>query len=212
MEFWQWLLVPAAYLVGGIPFGLVVARLASGVDVRRHGSGNVGTTNVLRTAGWRAALVVLLLDIAKAAVAVGVARLLVGDATSVEDATLVVAVALAAIAGHNWSPYLKGKGGRGVASSLGVVIVLFPLAALASLVVSLPLIALSRYISLGSIAGGVVVCLAIAANVYLASLQGVYAVLVLVIALLIIVQHRGNIQRLLKGTERKLGERVAVQR
>ena len=206
MEFWQWLLVPAAYLVGGIPFGLVVARLASGVDVRRHGSGNVGTTNVLRTAGWRAAVAVMLLDVAKAAVAVGFARWLVGDAT------LEVAVALAAVAGHNWSPYLKGKGGRGVASSLGVVIVLFPLAALASLAVSLPLIVWTRYVSLGSIAGSVVVCVAIAVNVYFDSRHWVYALLGLAIAVLIVVQHRDNIQRLLRGTERKLGERVAVQR
>jgi len=214
-----------AYLVGGVPVGALIARLNK-IDISQHGSGKIGTTNVLRTVGRRAAALVLLGDFLKGAVAVLIARLgaglfiqgdgrvnLLGFTLSV--VTLASALAAgAAIAGHVWSLYLRlvhGKwhGGRGVATALGAAMVVNPLIVVAAVLVGVPVIAISRYVSLGSIMGAAAAGLAIILMVALGQMD-VPSLLFIFLSIFIIVAHRDNIERLLKGTERKLGERVKL--
>ena len=141
-------LILVGYLLGSLPFGLMAGRLVKGVDVRDFGSGSTGSTNVQRTVGTPAAVVVLLLDTAKSVLAVLLARLF-SDAPGVE-----VAAALAAIAGHNWPVFIGFKGGRGIAPGVGGLLILSPVSGLIALAVALPTIALWRYVSLGSLLGG----------------------------------------------------------
>ncbi len=201
MTVWQWMLLGAAggYLVGSIPFGYLIGR-SRGIDIRKIGSGNIGATNVLRTLGPRYAGIVFALDVLKGAVPVIAVTLL--------DAGLwaQIATAIGALAGHTW-PWLLGfRGGRAVATSLGVFLVLYPPAALGALVVFVGVVAVTRYVSLGSIAGS------LSAVILLPALRAPLPVSIFgaVVALLIVYRHIPNIRRLLAGTESRLGERVAI--
>lgn len=219
------LTVVAAYLIGGIPMGVLVAD-ANKVDIHAHGSGKMGTTNVLRTVGRRAAALVLVGDFLKGSFAVLVARLAAGvfvaGAGPVEFLGLhaqVVTVgsvfaALASVAGHVWSVYLRvlqgrWRGGRGVATAMGAALVLNPLIVLAALVVGIPTIVISRYVSLGSILGAAAAGLTIVLLVLLGWMD-VLSLLLVAVCVFIILAHRDNIERLTKGTERKLGEQVKI--
>ena len=205
------------YLLGSISFGLLIGKRMANVDVRQYGSGRTGGTNVLRTAGRKAAALVACLDVLKGALAVIFAGLLVGEGYLVVGGfglgALVAQVlaALAAVAGHVWPVFFKFRGGRGVAPFSGGLLVLYPIAALFSGGVILLTIGLTRYASLGSIAG-VVGTYAILA--YLTIWNGLsleYLLYALVGAVLIIVMHRDNIVRLVSGTERRLGEKAEMR-
>ena len=139
--------VAIGYLLGSVPFGVIAGRVVGGVDVRQYGSGSTGTTNVLRTVGRRAAVAVLLLDMGKSVVAVLLARLLT-DSDGVE-----VATALAAIAGHIWPVFAGFRGGKGISVGWSALFVLSPISGLVATLVGVPVIAVSRYVSLGSIIG-----------------------------------------------------------
>ncbi|MEK7777824.1 MAG: glycerol-3-phosphate acyltransferase, partial [Chloroflexota bacterium] len=143
------LLVPLCYLLGAVPFGLLVARFARHIDVRRYGSGNTGVTNVLRTSGVGPALAVLVLDTGKGVLAVLLARI-IDPSPSLE-----VATALAVLIGHNWSVFLRFHGGKGIAPGMGAFCTLSPLAGLIMMTVGMPFIVIFRYVSLGSIVGAV---------------------------------------------------------
>ena len=212
-----------AYLIGAIPLGAVIARINK-VDIHSAGSGKMGTTNVLRSVGRRAALLVLLGDVLKGVVAVVVARfmasLLDGGAGRVDIAGISMShttlfslcAAVAAITGHVWSVYMRlfeGKwyGGRGVATSMGAVLIINPLILLVAILVGIPTILLSKYVSLGSILGAATGAIALVVLVLLGQMEGL-AILYIVLPLFIIAAHRDNIGRLLKGTERKLGQRA----
>jgi glycerol-3-phosphate acyltransferase PlsY len=214
-----------SYLIGAVPVGAIVTR-ANNIDISRHGSGKTGTTNVLRTVGRRAAALVLAGDFIKGSLAVLLGRLMVawllpGEARlalgtlSISTMTLVSLLATAAaVAGHVWSIYLRivlGKwhGGRGVATALGAVLMVNPWIILAGVLVAVPTIFMSRYVSLGSIVGAVASALAVIVLVVIGQLEPL-ALLLILISAFIILMHRDNIQRLLKGTERRLGERVKV--
>lgn len=195
-------MVPIAYLVGSIPFGLLAGKLVAKVDIRDYGSGKTGMTNVLRTAGATAAAVVLLLDMGKA-VAVVVAAKLIFDSYGVEAAS-----ALAAIFGHNWPVFIGFRGGRGTATGWGGLIILSPIAGLIATLIGLGLVGLTRYVSLGSITAaalgsGVLIALAMMGQEPL-----VYSWYGIIGGTLIVVRHRDNIQRLLNGTERKIGNKA----
>jgi glycerol-3-phosphate acyltransferase PlsY len=191
------------YLLGSIPSGLLIGRWLGGVDIRDYGSGRTGATNAMRSLGARGFALTFAADAGKAIVAVLIARAIAGDAAGPAVAESVAAVA--AVAGHNWSLYIGFGGGRGVACSFGAMLMLFWPGALVGLVAAAGLILTTRYVSLGSIAGTVVGLIATLLEVVLGVLSPALAAFALVTAVLVIGSHRDNIQRLLAGTERKIG-------
>jgi glycerol-3-phosphate acyltransferase PlsY len=202
------------YLLGSVPFGYLVARRQTKVDVRQYGSGKIGATNVLRIAGRKLAALVAIVDLLKGVLAVVFAGLIVGKGYLVVGdfglGSLVAQVlaALAAIVGHNWSVFLRFRGGRGVATFFGGLIALCPPAAIFGGEIIITGALLTRYVSLGSIAGAVG---SYAILVPLTIMNGFpieYLFYALVGAIIIFVMHRDNIVRLLSGKERKLGEKA----
>ncbi|MFQ5656493.1 MAG: glycerol-3-phosphate 1-O-acyltransferase PlsY [Candidatus Methylomirabilales bacterium] len=191
-------LVFIAYLIGSIPFGLVVSQVVEGVDVRQYGSGNIGTANVLRTVGKRAAALTLVGDLLKGFLPPAAAYLLGGSEL------LVTGVGLAAVLGHNWSIYLRFTGGKGVATSFGVLLAMTPLPSLLGLVVWLSVLRIFRYTSLAALTASI----SIPPVIYFTNGSGPYFGFSLVAALLIFVRHRDNIRRLWTGTEHRVGQRV----
>lgn len=194
------LLIPIAYLLGSIPSGYLAGRWLAGIDIREHGSGSTGATNVLRHVGKTPALIVFLVDVFKGSAAVLVAKqLLGGDAHG-----WLVAAGLLALAGHIWPIWLKGKGGKAVATGLGMLLGLLPAVGLASLGIFLLVLSFSRIVSLSS----VVAALALPALIWIAgySQTTAYMGLGVLAALLVVWRHRGNIKRLLAGTEPKIGK------
>jgi len=202
------------YLLGSIPFGLIVARQKAKIDIRQYGSGKTGGTNVLRTMGRKAFLMVAALDISKGALAVIFAGLIIGqEFMMVGNSGLgllfaQVIAALAAVVGHIWPIFLKFKGGRGVATFIGGLIALCPVAGLFSGEALIISAGLSGFASLGSIIGvvGAYTILIPLTIVYGFPLE--YLGYVLIGTLLIIFVHRGNIKRLLSGKERKLNQKA----
>ena len=195
------LVIPIAYLLGSIPSGYLAARWLAGIDIREHGSGSTGATNVLRHVGKTPALIVFLVDVFKGSAAVLVAKqLLGGDAHG-----WLVAAGLLALAGHIWPIWLNGKGGKAVATGLGMLLGLLPAVGLASLGIFLLVLSFSRIVSLSS----VVAALALPALIWIAgySQTTAYMGLGVLAALLVVWRHRGNIKRLLAGTEPKIGKR-----
>ncbi len=186
-----------SYLLGSISFSYLFTRLIKGVDIRDFGSGNAGATNTSRVLGKKLAVLVLILDGLKGAVAVGIGYLLSGS-------PLVMATSgLAAILGHNWPVFLRFRGGKGIATTFGVSLSLVPVPALVSVVLAIVVIAITRYVSLGSLISTSVLPFVILVFAIFQQMPYVYFWVALIMAALAIFQHRGNIQNLLKGTERK---------
>lgn len=188
-------LILFGYLAGSIPFGVIVTRIVRGVDVRDSGSGNIGATNVARVAGKKLGVLVLVLDALKGALPV-----LLTLSVSPGAERLHCAVGLAAFLGHVFPIWLKLRGGKGVATALGVLIILVPVAALAGFVVYVALFAIFRISSVGSLAGALV-CVAVA---FFTAGSGEYAVLAVALLAMMLFTHRGNLSRLVKRTESKL--------
>ena len=182
-----------AYLIGSVPFGLILTRIAGAGDLRAIGSGNIGATNVLRTGRKGLAIATLVLDVLKGAVPVWLAGRYFGP-------DMAVVAGLGAVVGHCFPVWLKFRGGKGVATALGVVLVLAPLAALIALALFVAITAITRYVSLGSILGAASTCVV---AYLLGHVQA--AELFVVLAALITAKHAGNIRRLVTGTESKLG-------
>lgn len=199
-------LVLGGYLIGAVPVGVLVGRLAGGVDLRRHGSRRTGATNALRTLGTRWAALVLVLDVVKGAAAVLLASWLFPGAAAAAG-WVAAAAGVAAVIGHNWSVFIGFAGGRGVATSAGGLLATSPLTVLLLAPLALAVLALTRYVSLGSILAAAAAPL-VTGWLYIASLVGLppvaYAVATGVI---VIASHADNIARLRAGTERRIGER-----
>jgi acyl phosphate:glycerol-3-phosphate acyltransferase len=196
----EWLLVPIAYLVGSVQWGLYVVLWTKRVDIRTLGSGKTGTTNVLRASGKGAAITVLLADFAK-----GLGAVLLSRVVS-DDPVLHAMVGTAVIAGHIW-PVLAGfKGGRGIATGLGTVSALGPLGPLLGLAVFIPVVAATRYVSLGSVMSVALVIVLYGVRALFFDVHVAYFLFTLGAGGLIIVMHRDNIKRLLAGTERRVGK------
>ena len=197
------------YVLGAIPFGLIVGRVTRGIDLRDYGSHRTGATNALRTLGLRAAALVFLLDVGKGVAAVILARLLFADDPLVEWAAAVAG--FAAIVGHNWSVFIRFTGGRGVATSAGGLGAMSPWTILILAPIVIGIIWRTRYVSLGSITGGLL------APVITAVLWAVDAASVPAIAsaaasgLLVTAAHADTLARQRAGTERKIGQKEAVQ-
>jgi len=202
------------YLLGSIPFGLLISKRSGKVDVRQYGSGKIGATNVLRAAGRKAAALVVVLDVSKGALAVVLAGLIVSRSYLVVGdfglGALVAQVlaALAAMAGHNWSVFLKFQGGRGVATFFGGLIALCPVAAIFGGQIFVIGAGLTKFASLGSIAGAVGTYAILVPLTIMNGFPIEYLAYALIGTIIIIVMHRGNIRRLVSGKERKLGEKA----
>lgn len=198
------------YLLGAIPFGLLIGRLTRGIDLREYGSHRTGATNALRTLGPRPAAAVFALDVAKGAVAVLLARTMFAGDPLVEWAA--AAAGFAAIVGHNWSVFIGFSGGRGVATSAGALGALSVWAILILAPIVVIVIWASRYVSLGSI-GGALLSPVVAAVLVAAGLAGVPVIAyALASGLLVTAAHADNIARLRTGTERRLGQKEGVSR
>ncbi|MDP8219506.1 MAG: glycerol-3-phosphate 1-O-acyltransferase PlsY [Candidatus Theseobacter exili] len=199
--------VLASYLIGSIPTAYLVGKLIGKIDIREIGSGNVGATNILRTFGVKPGVTVLFIDALKGVIPVLIiSTLLWNSSVPFPLTTLKVFCFLGALCGHLWPVFLRFKGGKGVATSAGGLLALHPPAFLVSGAVFFVTVAFTRYISLGSVLAAVTlpVCLLIMHAPAMIIFIGILA------AILVIVRHRANISRLLRGDEKKLGEKVSV--
>jgi len=197
-----WLLPVAGYLLGSIPFGYLIVRVAGGGDVRAAGSGNIGATNVNRVAGKGAGLATLLLDVAKGYLAVWLAARVSGG-----DVGWMAISGMAAVIGHLFPVWLGFRGGKGVATAVGVFVPLCWMAVGAAALVWLVVVSISRYVSLASVVAAALLPL----FMYFLYVPGTshappvsVSVSTALVAILIIVKHRANMQRLIAGTESRL--------
>ena len=193
----------AAYLLGSIPTGYLVGR-ARGIDIRTAGSGNVGATNTFRVLGKLAGMFVLLADCAKGFAAVWLGRWLLKmlGAPEAEMETHCVVAGIFAVLGHNYTCWLRFKGGKGIATSAGVYLALAPAALGIALAAFVLAVAVTRYISVGSMVGAIVLPVAVwftHDNLFL-------RIMTIALGVMAIFKHRGNIQRLLAGTENRIGK------
>jgi glycerol-3-phosphate acyltransferase PlsY len=196
------LIALAAYLLGSIPTGFLVAR-AKGVDIRTVGSGNIGATNAMRALGKPLGICVLLMDALKGFAAAQWLPLLCVRFFSAPDVeNLAVVAGICAVLGHNYTCWLKFKGGKGIATSAGVYLALAPWAALIAVAVFIVAVLITRYVSVGSILAAI----ALAAAVWIQSPHNLLlGIVTTALAVMAIYKHKSNIQRLMKGTENRLG-------
>ena len=195
-----------AYLIGSINFSVIISKKMAGFDVREKGSGNAGTTNMLRSVGKKGAAITLICDILKGVVAILIA-MFIGWAFKVENQSLLVQIAgIAVVIGHTFPIFFGFKGGKGVATSLGILIMTNWQIGLICLVFGIVLIALTRMVSLGSCTAAVlfpVLTLFISEN-YIVSQGSGYFVYSVILAIIVLFNHRSNIKRIFNGTENKI--------
>ena len=210
----SWLLPLLGFLLGSIPFGLLMGKI-KGVDIREHGSGNIGATNVFRTQGKQLGIACLLLDFAKGLVPVLIARDMVEPIMAEQQFTaqsIEVLTALASIMGHNYSPWIGFKGGKGIATTAGAITALMPLGLILLILVWGIFTVTTKYVSVGSIAAAASLpILVIAGSAYHGKLaNGTWNkplfIFSLIAAILAIWKHRANIARLKAGTENRMGQ------
>ena len=197
-----------AYAIGSVNFSVIISKKMAGFDVRTKGSGNAGSTNVLRTVGKKAAIITLVCDILKGVVAI-LAALLIGlFAKEASKAILVEVAALAVVLGHTFPVFFGFKGGKGVATSLGIILLVNWKIGLICLVFALTLMALTRMVSLGSISASVLfaVLTMFITDSYVAGIEHDFSFVVfgILLAAFVIFNHRSNLKRILNGTENKL--------
>ena len=201
-----------AYLIGSVNFSVIISKKMAGFDVREKGSGNAGSTNVLRTVGKKAAALTLVCDILKGVVSILIALLIgtiAGD--SANSAIVVEVAALAVVIGHTFPIFFEFKGGKGVATSLGVILLVNWKIGLICLVFALALMAITRMVSLGSISAAVLfaVLTIFVRDSYIGGIEFDFSFIIfgILLAALVIYNHRSNLKRILNGTENKLGSK-----
>lgn len=191
------------YFIGSTPIGLIAGKM-KGIDIRQHGSGNIGATNVLRTLGKPVGITVLVFDILKGIIPVLIAKLL-------SDSSIVhIAAAIATIMGHNFTFWLKFKGGKGIATTAGTMLPLVPVALVISVALWILLFKVTRYVSVASIAAAVVIpVVEFIRSAIKGDFQSRWAILIycLVLSVLAVWKHRSNIQRLMNGTESRFAKK-----
>ena len=208
------IIVILSYLVGSIPNSIIVSKMVKGIDIRQHGSGNAGGTNVMRVLGWRYGIFVISLDAIKGIIAVLIiARLHYGplpfeNVSPFDDFTLVQIIAgVAAVIGHIWTVFAEFKGGKGIATALGMLIMLITFEMLIAIGVFLIVVTISKYISLGSLVAALSIPLSLILreNVLHDHINGYNTILpfVIFLTLLVIFTHRKNLIRIFNGTENK---------
>ena len=203
-------LIIGAYLLGSIPTGYLAGKYLQGIDIREHGSGSTGATNVLRTIGKKAAVAVLAIDLLKGAIAVLLVKIIYASAIatvlpSTWQPWLITIAALAAVIGHSKSVWLNFSGGKSVATSLGVLLVMNPTVALGTLAAFGVMLAISRIVSLSSVTGAVAVSLLM----ILLHQPTPYIIFGGICGAYVIFRHQSNIKRLLAGTEPKIGQKLS---
>ncbi len=209
------IIVIISYLVGSIPTSIIISKAAKGIDIREHGSGNAGGTNVMRVLGWKYGVLVIILDALKGAIAVVlVARLFYGplpfeNVSPFDDFTLVQIIAgVAAVIGHIWTIFAGFKGGKGIATALGMLMMLITVEMLIAIGVFVLVVTISRYVSLGSLLGAISIpiTLILRENVFHVNINGYNTILpfVIFITLLVIYTHRKNLARIFSGTENRI--------
>lgn len=195
------IIIIIAYLLGNISTSYIVGKKLAGVDIRTQGSGNAGSTNVLRTLGKKAGALTFVGDVLKGFIAVWIAKI-IAYAIHADVTTCAYLAVVAVVLGHNYPAFLGFKGGKGVATSLGSMLAMNPVTALACLGFFIIIVALTKYVSLGSILGiGLSPILMLINH----NIKGVWVTLFLTIS--VAYTHKENIKRLLNGTERKVGEK-----
>ncbi len=190
--------ITASFLVGSIPFGYIVSKKLAGIDIQSIGSGNIGSTNVGRIVGRKAALQTQCLDIAKGLVPTLAALLIAGLYSSIPvNQNFPLVVAVAAICGHDFTPWLGFRGGKGVNTTLGATLLIAPVSTLASVLVYFVAVRISRYVALGSLGIGI----SLPIFCWIEKGYGPTVYYALLVGALIFLRHTGNIQRLIAGTE-----------
>lgn len=194
-----------AYLIGSINSSILISKAVMGKDIRESGSGNAGATNMLRTMGKKYAIITLVIDILKGVVSLLLAKFAINFGAY--EVSMYVA-GVAAVVGHNFPVFFGFKGGKGVATSLGVILLLDWKIGLITLVIALAIMAISKYVSLGSVMAALVfVIIQIVVMIATDSFDITRLVCVVILGGLLIIRHRANIKRLLDGTENKLGSK-----
>jgi len=212
------IIVILSYLVGSIPNSIIISKAVSGIDIRNHGSGNAGGTNVMRVLGWKYGVIVILLDALKGAVAVVIiSRLFYGplpfeNVSPFDDFTLVQIIAgMSAVIGHVWTVFAGFKGGKGIATALGMLLTLITVDMLIAVGIFTLVVLISKYVSLGSIIAAISVpaTLFIRENIFHVDIPGYSTLLPFIIAVtaLVIFTHRKNLVRILNGSENKISFR-----
>lgn len=200
---WTVVLAVVCYLIGSINSSILISKIVSGKDIRESGSGNAGATNMLRTMGKKYAIITLVIDILKGVVAILLADLAVKFGAN--GASSYIA-GVAVVLGHNFPVFFGFRGGKGVATSLGVVLLLDWRIGLAVLVIALAIMVITRYVSLGSVVAAIVFMIVQTAVMFITNnFDIVRFICVLILGILLIIRHRSNIIRLIKGEENKLG-------
>ena len=195
------IIIITAYLLGNISTSYIVAKRLAGVDIRTQGSGNAGSTNVLRTLGKKAGALTFIGDVLKGLIAVLIARL-IAYGVNLDDTTCAYIAVVAVVLGHNYPVFLGFKGGKGVATSLGSMLGMNPLVALLCLGFFIIIVAITKYVSLGSILG-----IGLSPIIMMINHNTKGVLVTLFLAISVAITHRENIKRLLNGTERKLGQK-----
>ena len=198
-----------SYLLGSIPFGIIISKLWKGIDIREHGSKNPGATNVYRVIGPIPALIVLLLDISKGLIAtLLISRIIIAQPV-LNQTSLMIIAGMVVILGHIFPVFASFKGGKGVATGLGVLISLAPAELIFALLLFLIIVAITRYVSLGSLCSALFILLALIFEKYYLhkTVADELLIAVIVLTVFIFYTHRSNIKRLLNGTENKFGKK-----
>ncbi|WP_419742026.1 glycerol-3-phosphate 1-O-acyltransferase PlsY [Paraclostridium dentum] len=195
------IIILVSYFIGSISTSYIIAKRMMGVDIRTQGSGNAGSTNVLRTLGKKAGILTFVGDLLKGVIAVLIAKVIATIAhTDVATASYIAVVFV--VIGHNWPIYLGFRGGKGVATSLGAMIAVNPVIALSCFAFFILIVYVTKYVSLGSVLG---ICTSPIIMFFIGNYKGLAVTLFLSAS--VIFKHRENIKRLLNGTERKIGEK-----
>lgn len=212
------IIVILSYLIGSVPNSIIISKLVRGIDIREHGSGNAGGTNVMRVLGWKYGLLVIFLDALKGAIAVVIiSRLFYGplpfeNVSPFDDFTLVQIIAgMSAVIGHIWTVFARFKGGKGIATALGMLLTLITIDMLIAVGIFALVVLISRYVSLGSIIAAISVpsTLFIRENLFHVDIPGYSTLLPFIIgvSVLVIFTHRKNLAKLINGSENKISFR-----
>lgn len=189
------LFIVLSYIIGSIPFGYIVGKCFKGIDIRKHGSGNIGVANILRVLGIKYALLVLIGDCLK-----GIAPLALTSLLKIESIRIYLIIGIAAIIGHNWSVFLNFKGGKGVATTYGVVLFFYPYIAIISAVIWLIIVIFTRFAALGSLLS-ILIMLFLS---FLFTTPVEFKIFIIIILIFAIIRHYSNIKRLIKREEHKI--------